>query len=344
MLTIAVDAMGGDLGPRIAFRACRNLLKSHPDIRIILPLEAELQPQAHKFLSRYSDRVDYLTCSGHVRMDEHPRNALRQCDNLTMGSALNSLAAGDAQGVLSIGNTGSLLLLARHYLGMAGGMERPALATQLPSRGKPLLLLDLGANIAVSAQQLVQLALMAIAWYRASGFPEPQIGLLNIGSEPGKGPEFVRQAGEMMEQQLGTYYHGFVEGDRLFDGYLDAVVCDGYSGNIVLKTTEGLIDWMTHMMASELGNSKTLKWMVPLWKASIRRLDRKVSPSRHGGAMLLGVNGHVAKTHGKSDERTFRYALEYLVGQIRSRDQQAFVDEYQALSAGLQWPDAQSGM
>ncbi len=331
MLTIAVDAMGGDFGPRIAFRACRHLLKAQSDIRILLPLEAEFRPQADKIFSRYSSRVDIIPCEGHVRMDEHPRNALRNCDSHTMGAALGLHASGDAQGVLSIGNTGSLLLLARHYLGMIEGLERPALATQLPTRRTPQLMLDLGANMTVTATQLVQLALLAVAWYRAGGLQEPTIGLLNIGSEPGKGPDFVCKAGAELEHLLGSMYHGFVEGDRLFDGHLDAVVCDGYSGNIVLKTTEGLIDWMTHMMASELGDSRTLKWMVPLWKASIRRLDRKVSPSRHGGAMLLGVNGHVAKTHGKSDETTFRFALEYLVRQIRNRDQQAFASEYLVL-------------
>ncbi len=332
MLTIAVDAMGGDLGPRVAFRACRSLLKAQSDIRIILPLEPDYQAEAKKILAKYSSRVDLSECSGHVRMHDHPRNALRQCEEQTMGAALIALQQGDAMGVLSIGNTGALLVLARHLLGTLEGIERPALATQLPTRGKPLLMLDLGANLSVNAMQLAQLALMAVAWYRAGNISDPAVGLLNIGSEPGKGPESVREAAGVLTEVLGPAYQGFVEGDRLFDGGLDAVICDGYSGNLILKSTEGLIDWMTHMMASELGNAKTLKWMVPLWKASIRRLDRKVSPSRHGGAMLLGVNGHVAKTHGKSDETTFRYALEYLVRQVRQRDQMAFANEYRTLN------------
>ena len=336
MLTIAVDAMGGDLGPRVAFRACRSLLKAHSDVRIILPLEPEFQAEAHKILAKFSSRVDMPECSGHARMDEHPRSALRHCQDLTMGAALSSLKSKDASGVLSVGNTGALLLLARHLLGTFEGIERPALATQLPTRGKPLLMLDLGANVTMNAQQLAQVGLMAASWYRAGGHEQPAVGLLNIGSEPGKGPESVRVAADILTQVLGPDYRGFVEGDRIFDGKLDALACDGYSGNIILKSTEGLIDWMTHMMASELGNAKTLKWMVPLWKASIRRLDRKVSPSRHGGAMLLGVRGHVAKTHGKSDEATFRYALEYLVRQVRQRDLALFETEFLTLNRTAQ--------
>jgi len=327
MLTIAVDAMGGDLGPRVAFRACKALLKKNPDIRILLPLHPELHALAVKVIGRFTPQVEIIPCGEHVRMDDSPRTALKERADSSMAIALQMHSEGKAQGVLSIGNTGALLVMARKILGTMQGVERPSLATQLPTKGKPLLMMDLGANISMTSDQLLQLACLAIAWYRAGGMSDPKLALLNIGAEPGKGTDTVRAAGEMFSRELGDSYVGFREGDHLFDGDLDAVICDGYSGNITLKTTEGLIEWLIAMMGSELRNSLALRWFLPLWKATMRRIDRQVSPARHGGAMLLGVAGNVAKTHGKSDERAFRYALEYMVRQVRQRSYSALEGE-----------------
>ena len=320
MLTIVVDAMGGDLGPRVAFRACKALLRSQTDVSVILPLEPEYQAEAQKILHKFSDRVRFVDCDTHVRMSDSPKSALKTAATSTMGVALTLHATGEAAGVLSIGNTGALLMLSMKHLGTFGNIERPALATQLPTRNKPVLMMDLGANICMSPEDLLQLGYLATAWCQVGGEPHPSISLLNIGTEPTKGPETVRTAGELFSKHLAPFYRGFTEGDHLFDGRLDAVICDGYSGNITLKTTEGLIEWLLSMMGNELRQSKMLRWFLPLWKATLRRIDRQVSPARHGGAMLLGVAGHVAKTHGKSDERTYRYALEYLIRQIRTRD------------------------
>ncbi|MEK9712192.1 MAG: hypothetical protein VW258_06475 [Thalassolituus sp.] len=328
MLTIVVDAMGGDLGPRVAFRACKAVLKKNPDIRILLPLHPEFHSLAAKTIGRFGSQVEITTCGEHVRMEDSPRVALKDRTDSSMSVALRLHAEGKAESVLSIGNTGALLVMARKILGTMPGVERPSLATQLPTKGKPLLMMDLGANISMTSDQLLQLACLAIAWYRAGGISDPKLALLNIGAEPGKGTDTVRAAGEMFCRELGDSYVGFREGDHLFDGDLDAIICDGYSGNITLKTTEGLIEWLIAMMGNELRNSLALRWFIPLWKATMRRIDRQVSPARHGGAMLLGVAGNVAKTHGKSDERAFRYALEYTVRQARQRN-------YKALEAEL---------
>jgi len=328
MLTIAVDAMGGDLGPRVAFRACKALLKSDPDVEIILPLEESLHVLARKTLGRYQTRTRLIPCGEHVRMEDSPRKALKERPDSSMSVCLELHARGEAAGVLSIGNTGALLMLSRRILGAVCGVDRPALATQLPTKGQPLLMMDLGANICMSSDQLLQLAFLAVAWHRAGGVESPRIGLLNIGTEPGKGTDTIKAAGELFREELGTMYAGYCEGDRLFDGHLNAVICDGYSGNITLKTTEGLIEWLLDMMGSELKSSLALRWFIPLWKATMRRIDRQVSPARHGGAMLLGIAGNVAKTHGKSDERAFRYALEYMVRQIRTRDYRQLESEF----------------
>lgn len=333
MLNIAIDAMGGDLGPRAAFRACKTFLKNENDVRLILPLEDEYQPLAKKTLSRLASRIEIISCSSHVRMDDSLRTALREHTDSSMMSSLQLHKSNDVQGVLSVGNTAALLMMSKRVLGTLNGVERPSLATQLPTKNKPLLMMDLGANICVNSEQLLQLAYLAIAWYRAGGVEHPAISLLNIGSEPGKGPDTIRAAGELLTHRLEGLYAGFVEGDRLFDGHLEAVICDGYSGNIALKTTEGLIEWLLDMMSEELRHSKALWWFLPFWKATMRRIDRQVSPARHGGAMLLGVSGHVAKTHGKSDERTYRYALEYLVRQVRERDYREIECEYNRLTA-----------
>ena len=332
MLTLAVDAMGGDLGPRVAFQACKSVLKAEADVRILLPLEDEYAALAKKLLARFSSRVDILPATTHLKMHDHPKIALKESNQSTMGAALQAHQQNDADGVLSIGNTGALLLLSRRMIGTIEGIDKPALGTQLPTKGKPLLMMDLGANIYVSSDQLVQLACLAVAWHRAGGVEMPQVGLLNIGSEPEKGPDFVRTAGADLSVSLEGMYQGFVEGDHLFDGELDAVICDGYSGNIVLKTTEGLIEWLTDMMGNSLRESLALRWSLPIWKATMSRIDRQVSPARHGGAMLLGVKGHVAKTHGKSDARTFRYALEYLIQEIRSNSYKDFENEFRRLS------------
>jgi len=312
--------MSGDLGPRVAFRACKALLKQNSDVRIILPVEPACMAEAHALLDRFSERVVLQEAGPSVLMSDPPRMALKERMQSSMAMCLAQHRDGHADGVLSVGNTGALLLFARRMLGSIEGVDRPALATQLPTRGKPLLMMDLGANVNMSSEQLLQLGHLARAWYIAGGHEEPSIGLLNIGSEPGKGTDTVRAADELLSCELPMNYVGFREGDRLFEGDLDAVICDGYSGNITLKTTEGLIEWLIDMMGAELRQSLSLRWFIPLWKATMRRIDRRVSPARHGGAMLLGVAGNVAKTHGKSDERTFRYALEYMVGQIRQRD------------------------
>jgi glycerol-3-phosphate acyltransferase PlsX len=335
MLNIAIDAMGGDLGPRVAFRACKAYLKNESSIRLILPLEDEYHPLAKKKLARFADRVEIIGCTSHVKMHDSLRTALREHSNSTMMTSLQLHKSGDANGVLSIGNTAALLMMSKRVLGTLNGIERPSLATQLPTKDKPLLMMDLGANICVNSEQLLQLAYLAVAWYRAGGVESPALSLLNIGSEPGKGPDTIKAAGELLTHRLEGLYAGFVEGDRLFDGHLDAVICDGYSGNIALKTTEGLIEWLLDMMSAELRHSKALWWFLPFWKATMRRIDRQMSPARHGGAMLLGVSGHVAKTHGKSDERTFRYALEYLVRQVRERDYHELESEYNRLTAGF---------
>ncbi|MDF1764407.1 MAG: phosphate acyltransferase PlsX [Oleibacter sp.] len=329
MLTIAVDAMGGDLGPRVAFKACKRLLKDQSDVQILLPLEPSVQPLAAQILKRYLSRVQFLNCDSHIKMSDHPKHALRNSSGLSMHVALQSVKDGLADGVLSVGNTGALLLLARRILGSLDNLSRPVLATQLPTRGKPILMMDLGANLAMTSEQLQELALLAVAWLKAGGEENPAVGLLNIGSEPSKGPDFIREAGEALTRRTDVNYCGFVEGDRMFDGVLDAVICDGYSGNIALKTTEGLIEWLLDLMTTELGQSKSLGWSLPLWRAALRRVDRKVSPARYGGAILMGINGCVVKTHGKSDERTFRYALEYVSEQIRSGRTKKLNDFYQ---------------
>lgn len=332
MLNIAIDAMGGDLGPRAAFRACKTFLKNENDVRLILPLEDEHQPLAKKILSRFASRAEIIDCSSHVRMDDSLRTALREHTDSSMMSALQLHKSNEAQGVLSIGNTAVLLMMSKRVLGTIKGIERPSLATQLPTKDKPLFMMDLGANICVNSEQLLQLACLAVAWFRAGGVEQPSLSLLNIGAEPSKGPDTIKAAGELLTLRLGGMYAGFIEGDRLFDGHLDAVICDGYSGNIALKTTEGLIEWLLDMMSAELRHSKALWWFLPFWKATVRRIDRQMSPARHGGAMLLGVSGNVAKTHGKSDERTFRYALEYLARQVRERDFRELEYEYNRLT------------
>ncbi|WP_228346724.1 phosphate acyltransferase PlsX [Venatoribacter cucullus] len=334
MFTLAVDVMGGDLGPRVALRACRNLLRQRSDIRLIVAVTAVVAAEAGRLLGR-SARVQLLICSDQVDMNDKPSRVLRGGLNSTMAAAINEVREQRAQAVLSVGNTGALMALSRHLLGTLPGIDRPALATLLPTRGKPLLMLDLGANLSVSSGQLVQFAALGWSWSRLQRGGNPSVGLLNVGREATKGTDCVRNADQQLRALLGDDYHGFCEGDDLYRGELDVLVTDGFAGNIVLKASEGLSEWLLELLQQEFRHHWLRRWLAPLWLLAIRRIEQRISPARHGGALLLGVNGVVIKTHGKSDARAFRHALRYVLQQLEQHNAAALSDSLQMLQSRL---------
>jgi len=301
--TIAVDAMGGDLGPRVAFRGCVQALKSFGDLRILL--------FAHESEKDWLEKADHpsslqiIYSSQLVEMSDKPSRVLRRKRQSTMAEAISSVRNGDAEACLSSGNSGALMVLARAMLTCHDLIDRPALATDMPGQGKSFLMLDLGANIQPSAEQLYQFALMGHAWRKAQGEQAPRIGLLNIGKEAMKGTEEIRLASQLISEQSELNFSGFVEGSDLYAGEADVVVCDGFSGNVALKTSEGLIHLIQDNVSRALNDSFMARLLTPLLKNVFRHLESEINPVANSGAVLIGLDKLVLKTHGNSNEQAF---------------------------------------
>jgi len=320
MFTIAVDVMGGDLGPRVAFKACKKILRSNADLSLILSMTSEYVQAASAYLSRYESRISIITSNDFIAMDQQPARVLRYGKQSSMALAVQQVRDGHAQGVISVGNTGALMVLCRSILGTVNSISRPALATQIPTQGKPLLMLDLGANLSSSADQLCEFARLGAAWCKAQGERSPKVAMLNIGQESCKGTAEVQLAGQMLSEQMGQYYVGYREGDSIYRGELDVLACDGFSGNVALKTSEGLAGWVSIELARVFDQSSWSWLLKPLWASVLKGVLKRFTSTRYAGALLLGVNGIVVKTHGKSDEIAFLAAMNYLIEQLRVVD------------------------
>lgn len=315
MFTLAVDVMGGDLGPHVALRACRKLLKRRPDVNLIIAILASEAEMAAKLLG-HPQRVRILPCETQISMLDKPAQMLRCGQSSTMAQAVLEVQEGRAQAIISAGNTGALMVLSKHLLSTLNGIARPALATILPSRHKPLLMLDLGANLNVSPEQLVQFAALGYSWSKLLMTPNPQVGLLNVGKEASKGTERLRETDELLKVALPEAYQGFCEGNDIYDGEFDVIVTDGFVGNVMLKASESLSYWLLEQINAEFRHHWLRRWFVPLWYRSFKAIERRMAPARYAGALLLGINGVVVKTHGSSDERTFYNALNYVLAQL----------------------------
>ena len=312
MFTYAVDIMGGDLGPRVALKACKRFLRFRRDVNLIVTTTAEFEADVRSAFSSRKNSVRILVCNNAISMADKPAQMLRSGLTSTMAAALSEVAEGRAQGMVSAGNTGALLVLGRHILGMIPGIDRPALASLLPTRREPLLMLDLGANLSASPEQLVQFAALGVGWHESQHETPARLGLLNVGRESAKGTDAVRCAAGYLETAMPDRYQGFYEGDDIYKGEIDVLVTDGFAGNITLKASEGLSEWLQELIYKEFRQHWFMRWFAWLWLPAVRNIEKRISPARHGGALLLGLKGIVVKTHGKSDARAFRYALKYL--------------------------------
>jgi glycerol-3-phosphate acyltransferase PlsX len=335
--TLAVDAMGGDLGPRVTFQACQQILAERTNLSIQFYissaestwLDSEISSVA--FASLKSRFVVHY-CEQSVEMTDKPSHALRRKEKSSMALALKNVAEGDAQACVSCGNTGALLALSRYTLSTYIDVDRPAMARDIPTANKPLLMLDLGANIDVGADGLYQFALLAAAWRKAQGNCIPKVGLLNIGKEASKGTEEIRLAGQLISELNGIEYVGFVEGDELYQGQLDIVVCDGFHGNVALKTSEGLLQHVSQQFELMLQSSLIGRILSFFATPIIEKFKRQLDPVMHSGALLLGVNGLVIKSHGKSDQQAFYQSLCYALNEVESATSDRVATELDKLS------------
>jgi glycerol-3-phosphate acyltransferase PlsX len=308
MITIAVDCMGGDHGPKVTLPACRQFLDAHPDVNLILVgLPGALQHFSHP-------RAVIVTASEVVEMDDPLEVALRKKKDSSMRIAVEQVKDAKAQAAVSAGNTGALMAISRYVLKTLDGIERPAIAGQIPNAlGGATTMLDLGANVDCSAAHLLQFAVMGSALVSVlKNESSPTVGLLNIGEEAIKGNEAIKKAGELLRQaaQSGDLnFYGNVEGNDIFKGTVDLVVCDGFVGNVALKTSEGLASMIGGFLKAEFSRNIFTKLAAVASYSVLAALKNRVDHRRYNGAALLGLRGLVFKSHGSADELAFFNAL-----------------------------------
>jgi phosphate acyltransferase len=307
-VTLAVDAMGGDHGPSVTVPASLRFLEDAADARVILvgrrdAIEDSLAKE------KPNDRVSVQAAVEVVDMDEPPADALRKKKDSSMRVAINLVKDGTADGCVSAGNTGALMAIARFVLKTLPGIDRPAIASQLPTKTGVTTALDLGANVNCTAEQLVQFAVMGSALVAAvDGIDRPTVGLLNIGEEDIKGNDVVKEAAELLKSS-GLNFHGNIEGDDIYKGTTDVVVCDGFVGNVALKTSEGLATMLYEFLRAEFTRNPATRIAALFAYPVLMAFKRRIDPRRYNGATLVGLKGVVVKSHGGADVLAFRYAL-----------------------------------
>ncbi|TAJ76837.1 MAG: phosphate acyltransferase PlsX [Gallionellaceae bacterium] len=317
-ITIAIDAMGGDHGTRVTVPAAVAYLEKHPgDTVVLVGLSDVIEAELDKLGFNDRARLRVHAASEVVGMDESPQIVLRGKKDSSMRVSINLVKSGEASACVSAGNTGALMATARYVLKTLPGIDRPAIASFLPTFKGQVCMLDLGANVDCTAEHLLQFSLMGSALVSALEHKaQPTVGLLNIGSEDIKGNEVVKRAAELLQASDLNFY-GNVEGDDIFKGVTDVVVCDGFVGNVALKTAEGV----AKMMGGFLREGFNRNWFakigalisMPVLNAFKHRLDHR----RYNGASLLGLKGIVVKSHGSADAFAFLCAIERAAEEAR---------------------------
>jgi len=311
-VTLAVDAMGGDHGVSVTVPASCAFLALHADVNITLVGNVDAIELALSELSDVPrDRIQVVAASEVVSMDDSIEVALRRKKDSSMRVAIEQVRDQKADAIISSGNTGALMAISRYILKTLDGIDRPAIATGMPNElGEATTVLDLGANADCEALHLMQFAQMADVMVRVvEGKPSPTIGLLNIGEEVIKGNEVVKLAGELLRASNLNFY-GNVEGNDIFKGTTDIVVCDGFVGNVVLKASEGLAKMMSGLIREEFKRSWLTRLMAMCAMLPLLRVRKRVDHRRYNGAVLLGLRGCVIKSHGSADSFGFGFALE----------------------------------
>jgi glycerol-3-phosphate acyltransferase PlsX len=319
--SLAIDAMGGDHAPDSVLDGLELAAERHPQARFLLVGdEARIggmlarRPRAAKACSlRHAPDV--------ISSEMKPTAALRQGRQSSMRIAIDAVAGGEAAGVVSAGNTGALMALAKIVIKTLPEIDRPALAAIAPSARGDVVLLDLGANVQCDARNLVEFAVMGDSFARAVlGLTTPSFGLLNVGSEELKGDDRVRAAAETLrESHIGPNFHGFIEGHDIAAGTVDVVVTDGFTGNVALKTAEGTLKLMRDLLRQVFTSSIPARAGYLLARPALDRLREWMDPRRYNGAILLGLNGVVVKSHGGTDALGFAHAVDVAMDMVTHR-------------------------
>lgn len=313
MTTIAIDAMGGDHGISVTVPAALEALQSHADLRLILVGDTLLLKQSLSSHCYDDSRLTIQHASQCVEMDELPSQALRIKKDSSMRIAINLIKEGKAQACVSAGNTGALMATARFVLKTLNGIDRPAIISTFPTfkNGKNVRILDLGANVDCSAQHLLQFAVMgSVLACALDNIPNPSVYLLNIGEEEIKGNEQVKQTNQLLSQIKNINYAGYIEGDAIYAGNADVVVCDGFVGNITLKTTEGVAVFIRKIIKENFMRNWLTRCAAFLVLPILKSVSQRIDPACYNGATLIGLNGTVIKSHGSASIKGFVSAIE----------------------------------
>ncbi|MGA9855925.1 MAG: phosphate acyltransferase PlsX [Gammaproteobacteria bacterium] len=320
MVTIALDAMGGDHGPNVVLSAAVCMLQKNSFLHVILVGKPEvLEPMVQRHRTAYGTRLVWVPASEMVLMDELPSQALRGKKDSSMRVAINLVKSGQADACVSAGNTGALMATARFVLKTVPGIDRPAICALIPSHGGHTHMLDLGANADSTPEQLFQFGVMGSALASSVyHLQTPRVGLLNIGEEEIKGIEKVREAAKLFTASHLNYI-GFVEGDDIFSKDVDVVVTDGFVGNVSLKTMEGLAKMISQYIREEFRRTAFTRFLAFMALPVLRSLKRRLDPRHYNGASLLGLKGVVVKSHGGSDSVSYASAIRIAILEVQNQ-------------------------
>ncbi|MCL1074907.1 phosphate acyltransferase PlsX [Shewanella dokdonensis] len=311
-LTLALDAMGGDHGPRVTVPAAVQALRIYPNLKLILVGdENQIASLLSQIETEITSRIDILHAPEIVAMGDKPAFALRCRKQSSMRYALDLVKEHRADACVSAGNTGALMAMAKVVLKTLSGIDRPALVSCLPTvNHNPVYLLDLGANVSCDAETLFQFAVMGSVLCEAvTKKQHPSVALLNVGSEEIKGNGQVQQAAQLLTHTPQINYQGFIEGNEIYCGNVDVIVCDGFVGNITLKTSEGIARLLLHQLRQGLTQGFFIRLLSKMLAPSIQSVLRQMNPDHYNGASLIGLRGIVVKSHGNADETAFLQAI-----------------------------------
>jgi len=316
-VTIAIDAMGGDHGPAVTVPAALAALERYPQLHLVMVgLGDSIADQLAKCGAHPDQRLRIHPASEVVSMDESPARALRQKKDSSMRVAINLVKDGTAQACVSAGNTGALMATARFVLHTLEGIDRPAIISTLPTIDGHVHVLDLGANVDCEPELLLQFGIMGSVMVRTlEGTPEPRIALLNIGVEDIKGNNTIKRAAELFRAS-GLNYVGFVEGNGIYTDKVDVIVCDGFVGNVALKTSEGLAQMISHHIREEFSRNLLTRLAALVAMPVLNAFRARVDHRRYNGATLVGLRGTVIKSHGSADALAFEYAIREAMAEV----------------------------
>lgn len=316
---LAIDAMGGDHGPAVCVPASLKALAEQPSLRLFLVgREEAIVPYLERILPSDLERIEVIHANDVVAMDEAPRDALRHKKDSSMRVAIDLVKEGRAHAAVSAGNTGALMGMGHFVLHSIDGIDRPAIISAMPTFIGQSWMLDLGANSQASPEQLVQFALMGHCVAQGAGVHQPKVGLLNIGHEDIKGTPLVKTAHELLASQPLNYI-GFVEGDQILSGEVDVIVTDGFTGNVSLKSMEGLAKMIMGVLKEEFTRHPLRQMAAITAMAPLNAVKDRLDPRRYNGAVFVGLNGVVVKSHGSADEMAFGYAIKEALGQVNAQ-------------------------